>query len=96
MADIQVFNNPDFDFNPRPPCGGRQRLRAASLRLFVISTHVLHAEDDEKGLTTYRIRKISTHVLHAEDDVSNTIPIVCLRVFQPTSSMRRTTCWTSL
>ena len=37
------------DFNPRPPCGGRQPRSPQLDAIKIISIHVLRAEDDGKN-----------------------------------------------
>ena len=57
-----------LNFNPRPPCGGRQQLSAEDVELARISIHVLRVEDDlPKGGQTMKF-SISIHVLRVEDD----------------------------
>ena len=80
------------DFNPRPPRGGRHRLKDSAYRKGVISIHVLREEDDNlRENQQVGGRPISIHVLREEDDCAS----MCCRsdssAFQSTSSARRTT-----
>ena len=43
------------DFNPRPPCGGRQLLALDKALRSIISIHVLRVEDDHTLLRTHTL-----------------------------------------
>ena len=58
------------DFNPRPPCGGRQLLVVGDLGVKLISIHVLRVEDDVDLQQPVVVVKISIRVLRVEDDTT--------------------------
>ena len=74
VEDDAVLRSPLTDamnFNPRPPCGGRQRLRRGSSSRCAISIHVLRVEDDWAVCLTLLPLVISIHVLRVEDDTND-------------------------
>ena len=56
------------DFNPRPPCGGRQTVKPFTYLYHCISIHVPRAGDDAKPKYNASHKTISIHVPRAGDD----------------------------
>ena len=81
------------DFNPRPPCGGRQTLPFCKVLKIRISIHVPRVEDDLSPLSkTTVVRSFqSTSPVWRTTQVSNFFICVCC-LFQSTSPVWRTTC----
>ena len=57
-----------YNFNPRPPRGGRPNHQSFGAYILLISIHVLREEDDVGGRVGQHPEKISIHVLREEDD----------------------------
>ena len=77
----------DINFNPRPPCGGRQYGLARDAEYEGISIHALRVEGDEREASKREKQEISIHALRVEGDfnlsplrASKTISIHALRV----------------
>ena len=56
------------NFYPRPPRGGRQRVRWLEEQAAEISIHALREEGDEKSRKSNLTKKISIHALREEGD----------------------------
>ena len=56
------------DFNPRPPCGGRQGQLTEANKQLEISIHVPRVEDDDFFFYSLGKTLISIHVPRVEDD----------------------------
>ena len=86
--------NPHTDssnFNPRPPRGGRRSRYYINHNQWLISIHVLREEDDVGVPEDTTPAGISIHVLREEDDSLANVKRLQDRLFQSTSSARRTT-----
>ena len=57
-----------YDFNPRPPCGGRPLLCTVYSISKLISIHVPRVEDDQADADAQVMADISIHVPRVEDD----------------------------
>ena len=80
------------DFNPRPPCGGRQQLKYVLCNLDGISIHDPRAGDDDNDrINTINALPISIHVPRAGDDSTSKPVLIFIRKFQSTSPVRGTT-----
>ena len=80
------------NFNPRPPCGGRQSPVPPPEKGQEISIHVLRVEDDPPmAATSSSVYSISIHVLRVEDDTKRKVSLCITKSFQSTSSVWRTT-----
>ena len=83
--------NPLTDFNPRPPCGGRQPRRCwgRSGKRFQSTSSVWRTTYPPTDIRAKR--GISIHVLRVEDDRVGLSPRLSTAEFQSTSSVWRTT-----
>ena len=59
-----------FDFNPRPPWGGRPNSVIATITTTTISIHALRGEGDFKVMPFPFVPLISIHALRGEGDVT--------------------------
>ncbi len=84
-------NGVTFDFNPRPPCGGRRASAVDILTTALFqSTSSVWRTTGETGVAAGDIA-ISIHVLRVEDDASHVSDVLLTAQFQSTSSVWRTT-----
>ena len=62
------FRKGAWNFNPRPPCGGRPAAIEGRLYIGIISIHVPRVEDDASLTVSGLCSSISIHVPRVEDD----------------------------
>ena len=84
------------NFNPRPPCGGRQLPIMKKLTTPAISIHVPRVEDDAVAPLAPLAVEISIHVPRVEDDTRRQLRQPAEGGFQSTSPVWRTTDCSSL
>ena len=72
-----------YDFNPRPPCGGRQLYNDGQPRCRDISIHALRVEGDHDFVRLRRCDIISIHALRAEGDSRACLDKFWKRYFNP-------------
>ena len=81
----------DTNFNPRPPCGGRQPHKHPRSRSSAFQSTSSMWRTTHVYVGTYGLGAISIHVLHVEDDPRINSLFQLRQLFQSTSSMWRTT-----
>ena len=86
-----IFFPSRYNFNPRPPWGGRQRKISRLERQDTISIHALRGEGDQDLLQYIMLRAISIHALRGEGDEPKTRPNSHTKKFQSTPSVGRAT-----
>ena len=79
------------DFNPRPPCGGRQRRTARRTAHCKISIHAPRAGGDRKFIEKYGSVVISIHAPRAGGDGMDTLFHAPFYLFQSTPPVRGAT-----
>ena len=77
------YSRSAFNFNPRPPRGGRRCCRPPARGLLPISIHALREEGDRCKLRWRMAGAISIHALREEGDTSTRIPASTHTYFNP-------------
>ena len=86
-----TFRTVRVNFNPRSPCGERQRSYRARAQQARISIHALLAESDHGRPDSRHVCQISIHALLAESDRCAGKSLTHTVAFQSTLSLRRAT-----